>query len=297
MATRFERVIGVDVAPAMIEAARALNRHPDRCEYVLNEEPSLGRFADRSFDFVYSNIVLQHMPPALGRGYVAELARVLREGGLLVFQVPDARAPLPRLPRSAVLAEIQPEQTRIGIPAGETACIRAVVRNRSRKGWFAVAGEPTQKIFLGNHWRDEHGTLLVLDDGRAELPSDVPPGGEVQVGLLVTAPRERGRYLLELDLVQQDVAWFSERRKLSRRRTRTALVEVDVGDAFESALLRPAAAASDEVEAPARMEMHAIPRDTVIATLAANGADVLRVDEDGATGPGWRSLRYTVTRR
>jgi hypothetical protein len=153
-----------------------------------------------------------------------------------------------------------------------------------------------QKIFLGNHWRDPHGTLLVRDDGRAPLPFTVPPAGEGPFDLLVTAPRERGRYLLELDLVQQDVAWFSERRKLSRRRTRTALVEVDVGDRYEPALLRPAAAASDTVESLARMEMHAIPRCTVIAALAANGAYVLRVDQDGAAGPGWRSLRYTATR-
>jgi SAM-dependent methyltransferase len=297
MATRFEHVVGVDIAPTMIEAARALNRQPDRCEYVLNEEESLGRFADRSFDFVYSNIVLQHMPPELGRGYVAELARVLREGGLLVFQVPDAREPLPRLPRSAVLAEIEPQQTRIGIPAGATARMPVVVRNRSGKPWWVVSGEPTQRIFLGNHWRDRQGTLLVQDDGRAELPFDVPPGGEAQIDLEVTAPGERGRYLLELDLVQQDVAWFSERRKLSRRRTRTALVEVDVGDTFEPPLLHPEGVASDGPEEGPRMEMHAIPRSSVLETLDAGGVVVLRVKRDDASGPGWRSLRYTATRR
>src|SRR5262249_49395237 len=77
MARRFERAVGVDVSAAMIETARRLDRR-ERCEFVLNEAPSLERFEDASFDFVYSNIVLQHMPSQLGVVYVGEFARVLQ---------------------------------------------------------------------------------------------------------------------------------------------------------------------------------------------------------------------------
>lgn len=50
------------------------------------------------FDFVYSSLVLQHIPDRGGiRAAIAELVRVLKTGGLLVFQLPDWVAPVHRL--------------------------------------------------------------------------------------------------------------------------------------------------------------------------------------------------------
>ena len=52
-------------------------------------------FEDASFDLVNTRIVLQHLPDReMILGYVAEFLRVLRPGGLLVFQLPSA-LPLP----------------------------------------------------------------------------------------------------------------------------------------------------------------------------------------------------------
>lgn len=84
----FARCDGVDISPTMIERARALNAHGERCAYHLNDRPDLTLFADATFDLVYSNIVLQHVPPRNALRYVGELVRVLRPGGLLVFQLP-----------------------------------------------------------------------------------------------------------------------------------------------------------------------------------------------------------------
>ena len=106
MCRHFEGADGVDIAPSMITAARELNRHGDRCRYHLNAERSLP-FDDATFDFVYSNITLQHMPPGLARAYISELARVLRERGLLVFQLPTGRRAPRQLPRAAALAELE----------------------------------------------------------------------------------------------------------------------------------------------------------------------------------------------
>jgi SAM-dependent methyltransferase len=66
----FDHVIGVDIAPSMIDLARAVNRLGDRCEYLVNVAPHLGRFPEASFDLVVSFIVLQHMEPGLSLGYV-----------------------------------------------------------------------------------------------------------------------------------------------------------------------------------------------------------------------------------
>src|SRR5262249_51827296 len=49
----------------------------------------------RYFDFVYSNIVLQHMRPKDQHLALAELIRVLAPAGLLVFQLPEAPLPPP----------------------------------------------------------------------------------------------------------------------------------------------------------------------------------------------------------
>ncbi len=89
MAQHFAAVTGVDISPAMIDLACQYNRFGDHCRYVLNETGDLRTFADASFDFIYSNITLQHMPPRYSRGYIVEFLRVLTPGGVLVFQIPS----------------------------------------------------------------------------------------------------------------------------------------------------------------------------------------------------------------
>ena len=95
LAEHFDRADGVDVAPSMIELARSLDRelHGDgsRCVYHLNAATDLSRFEDGAFDLAYSNITLQHVKPRLAARYLAELVRVLRPGGVLVFQLPARR--------------------------------------------------------------------------------------------------------------------------------------------------------------------------------------------------------------
>lgn len=91
LATRFESVVGVDIAESMVEKARELNRHGTRVEYFANPVDHLRFLGDRTFDFVYSSITLQHVPPPANLRYVEEFLRVLRPGGVAVFQVPNGR--------------------------------------------------------------------------------------------------------------------------------------------------------------------------------------------------------------
>jgi SAM-dependent methyltransferase len=86
LAKRFDRCVGVDVAASMLEAARKL-APPDNCEFVLNDQTDLKLFPDKSFDFVYSSIVLQHIPHPFAVSYIAEFCRLLKPGGALVFQI------------------------------------------------------------------------------------------------------------------------------------------------------------------------------------------------------------------
>jgi SAM-dependent methyltransferase len=87
LAKRFDRCTGVDVAASMLEAARKLDP-PQNCEFVLNERSDLSVFPDQSFDFIYSSIVLQHIPHPYAIGYIAEFCRLLAPHGVMVFQIP-----------------------------------------------------------------------------------------------------------------------------------------------------------------------------------------------------------------
>ena len=86
---RFETAVGVDISAGMVETARALNSDVESCEFRVNTSPDLGQFRDGEFDFVYSSLVLQHLPDSeLVRGYVEEFLRVVSPDGLIAFGLP-----------------------------------------------------------------------------------------------------------------------------------------------------------------------------------------------------------------
>ena len=96
LASRFEAVDGVDIAPSMIEQAERHNRHGRRCRYHLSAAADLAIFGDSTFDLVCSLFVLQHVRPDYARGYLREFLRILRPGGVLVVGVPSHPAATPR---------------------------------------------------------------------------------------------------------------------------------------------------------------------------------------------------------
>jgi ubiquinone/menaquinone biosynthesis C-methylase UbiE len=90
LADRFDECVGVDISENMVKSARELNENVKGASFLVNRTTDLSVFADGSFDFVYSNIVLQHVPDRRAiESYIAEFCRVLRPGGLLVFQLPS----------------------------------------------------------------------------------------------------------------------------------------------------------------------------------------------------------------
>lgn len=100
LAAHFHQAVGVDIATSMVERAREHNRHGERVTYVANAAPDLSAFAANSFDFVYSNKVLQHIPPDNQLTYMEEFVRVLRPGGVAVFQTRNGPVVRPGTPRA-----------------------------------------------------------------------------------------------------------------------------------------------------------------------------------------------------
>lgn len=87
LAAEFDEVVGVDIAPSMIEMARHRNTFDGKVTYLVNTADHLP-FADSSFDFVYSSLVLQHIRPEPMLRFVTELTRVLTPDGVAALHIP-----------------------------------------------------------------------------------------------------------------------------------------------------------------------------------------------------------------
>jgi SAM-dependent methyltransferase len=89
LARTFDKCYGVDISPEMIRQSRELNRDKPACRFFVGG-PDLRPFPDASFDLIYSNVTLEHVPEREAiELYIREFVRTLKRGGLLVFQLPS----------------------------------------------------------------------------------------------------------------------------------------------------------------------------------------------------------------
>jgi SAM-dependent methyltransferase len=89
LASRFQNYVGVDISAPMIARAQEWNHDCTRCRFVLNITGDLSSFETGSVDLLHTRYVLQHLPTkALMRHYILEFVRILKPGGLIVFQLP-----------------------------------------------------------------------------------------------------------------------------------------------------------------------------------------------------------------
>jgi SAM-dependent methyltransferase len=286
LAELVDDVTGIDIAASMVEQADKLNREPERIRFVHGDGETLP-FPDNSFDSAISLIVLQHAPAAVSLRCLLELARVVRPGGVLVFQVPShLEEPVPLDPQAyrARLEMVDPP-TRMAV--GEAVKVRVRVTNDSPLAWQHAGA-----LRLGNHWQRD-GRHIVQDDGRVRLPSTVQPGETVELELRVSAPEQPGRALLELDLVHEHVTWWNGVG------SPTTFADVDI----EPAPAAPVEAAEPSAETPvaadaavsdAAIEMHPLRIDLVRSLFEHLGATVLRAERDDLAGDGWISYTYVI---
>jgi SAM-dependent methyltransferase len=88
LAGLFETVEGIDVSPTMISKANELNVDlKERVHFSVNQN-TITKFDHNSFSFIYTTIVLQHIPYPQQVEYIKEFARILKPGGVMVFQIP-----------------------------------------------------------------------------------------------------------------------------------------------------------------------------------------------------------------
>lgn len=122
--------------------------------------------------------------------------------------------PLPDRAFRALLA-FKDAPTKLRVGQKETVVVK--VKNGSDVHWSARGGEPNNNpdnkfyLALGDKWFQEDGKLVTEMDGRIGLAKDLRPGEETEVSLSITAPANPGNYVLEVDLVQEQVSWFHDK--------------------------------------------------------------------------------------
>jgi hypothetical protein len=118
---------------------------------------------------------------------------------------PRARTPLSDNAFRAMLTVTELPET---VSPASQVQMRVQVKNASDVMWPGCERGPSGlQIYLGSHWLDANG-IWIKEEGRAPIPNDLDPGKDTNLTFLVIAPGERGDYVLELDLLQERVAWF-----------------------------------------------------------------------------------------
>jgi SAM-dependent methyltransferase len=86
-ARRFSRVYAFDISKEMLGHSKALFPEASNIEWILGNGVDLCALGNESVNFAFSYIVLQHMPePSLAVHYIREMVRVLKPGGMFLFQ-------------------------------------------------------------------------------------------------------------------------------------------------------------------------------------------------------------------
>ncbi|MBA3533640.1 MAG: O-antigen ligase family protein [Ardenticatenales bacterium] len=102
--------------------------------------------------------------------------------------------------------------------------VPVLVQNMSVRDWHLHGPQP---FLLGYHLLLEDGTMVQYDGARTLLEEAVPPGAVIEVQAYIIAPEEPGRYLIEWDMLQNEVAWFSWKGAPTLRVPLTVLGESD----------------------------------------------------------------------
>ena len=89
--------------------------------------------------------------------------------------------------------------------------LRVSLRNQSPVIWPGQQPEWKFQITVADRWVTPAGVTVNDVDGRVGLVHDLRPFETVELLLKVTAPAKPGDYVLQLDLVQEGVAWFGDR--------------------------------------------------------------------------------------
>lgn len=150
--------------------------------------------------------------------------------------VPKSQGPRPApgktpgpLPPSGYRAKVTLPEPPAKLRTGEQQNLKVHIKNISDVPWWQRGGETNDRsdnkfyIAAASRWLDKDGKHTENLEGHNGIPRDLKPGDEADMTIHINAPKEPGEYVLEVDMVQEGVNWFSDRGS-STIRTKVTVV-------------------------------------------------------------------------
>jgi hypothetical protein len=110
--------------------------------------------------------------------------------------------------QDAYRSRIEPCEQTVAFTPGESRAVFLYVSNDGTERWPPSLEEEPQ-IRLGYRWLNLDGSLHTEEGPRSPFLRRVSPGERALVPLSVVAPAEAGEYILEADVVHEEVRWFN----------------------------------------------------------------------------------------
>lgn len=90
--------------------------------------------------------------------------------------------------------------------AGDSLVVPVEVVNAGVRAWDVGGNQP---FVLSYHLRKSNGLMIEYDGVRTPLPQRVAPGERLSLQAVIRTPDVAGQYLVEWDMLQENVIWFS----------------------------------------------------------------------------------------
>jgi SAM-dependent methyltransferase len=137
-------------------------------------------------------------------------------------------------------ARVEPIGTGGLLPVAAGVRVRLPVRvtNLGPSAWPALALPRRGSIRLGAQLLDETGRPIERDFARYDLPQGLEVGESAEVEVRFRAPEPAGRYVIRLDMLQEEICWFAQRG--SQPLDVPVVVTAEVPDSRDPGILRAA---------------------------------------------------------
>jgi len=113
---------------------------------------------------------------------------------------------------------------------GQEYELEVVVKNTGMSHWES---EGSWRMDLGTHWINrDTGEMVLWDGNRGLLDEDIELEQEAIVKIIIKAPEEPGRYILQYDMVHEGVTWFSEQGVIPLE------INIDVGRTLDMSIVK-----------------------------------------------------------
>lgn len=95
--------------------------------------------------------------------------------------------------------------TTITTESGQDIYVKTIVKNKM----YYLLGS-SENYFISYHIYDEGGNTIAYENPRTTI-TDILPGQKGIVNVQIKAPPEKGRYIIEIDMVKEGEYWFKNR--------------------------------------------------------------------------------------